>query len=192
MVLKELKGFGLRRVYIAGTSLPIPCASKYRGANLGADRLVNAYAAWRLLRKGCVVADSGTALTLDAVSPRGVYQGGVIAPGIGIAMVSLNHGTAQLPRLRPSLAPVLIGTDTDSSIRSGVVRGTAAMVESMTLQMCALMRCPPALVMTGADAALLARYLRIAYQVVPDLTLRGLYQAYCALRNAKEEYYAVT
>ena len=102
---------------------------------VGADRLVNGVAAWTKFRTACVIADFGTATTVDAVSSRGEYLGGALSPGVGISTNALFAAAAKLPRVeRMDLfrAPdKVLGTNTLHSIQSGVVFGYAGLVKEL-------------------------------------------------------------
>src|ERR671929_766162 len=98
---------------------------------LGADRLVNAVAAYEKLGGPVVVVDLGTALTFDVVSENGEYVGGIIAPGVEISMEALTSRAAALPRIDLTPPRTLIGKGTVDAIRSGVVYGFAGQVDSI-------------------------------------------------------------
>ena len=95
-------------------------------AEVGADRIVNAVAAFKKYGTSLIVVDFGTATTFDAVSKDGEYLGGAISPGIGIASEALFREASKLPRVEIFLAPEkVIGKDTISSIKSGIIFGYA-------------------------------------------------------------------
>ncbi len=109
---------------------------------LGIDRLLAAWKASRWAQdQVCVVIDAGSAITVDCVSPRGVFLGGAILPGVALQFESLGRGTDALPTLDHTLsadAPApgleLPATDTDSAIRAGVWLGTAAAIDGLILR----------------------------------------------------------
>ena len=145
---------------------------------VGTDRLVNAYAAYRQYGGPCLVVDLGTATTFNVVSPDGVFMGGAIAPGLGLAAEALAGRGAQLYAvpLDPPLAA--IGRNTTEAMQSGLVLGYAALVEGLIRRMraeCAAQGWPPVpVIATGGLASTLARATAIFDQVAPDLTLDGL------------------
>lgn len=98
---------------------------------LGADRLVNAIAAFDRLGGPCVVVDFGTAITYDAVSADGEYLGGIISPGIEISLNALTERAAKLPQVELTEPEALIGKSTLESIQSGVIYGFAAQVDGI-------------------------------------------------------------
>src|SRR5579875_2707197 len=96
---------------------------------VGADRLVNAVAAYDRVRDACVVVDFGTAITYDAVSAGGEYLGGIITPGAEISMDALYERAAKLPKVEMAEPRALIGKSTVEAIRSGIAFGFAGQVE---------------------------------------------------------------
>src|SRR5947209_2611583 len=98
---------------------------------VGADRLVNAIAAFHRFNAPCVVVDFGTAITYDAVSQNGEYLGGIIMPGVEISMDALYERAAKLPKVEPMQPRSLIGKSTVDAIRSGIAYGFAGQVEGI-------------------------------------------------------------
>jgi|GEM_PF-920873 len=110
--------------------LPIALANPER---IGMDRLINAVGAYHRFQRACVVIDSGTATTLCMIGPDGTYQGGVIFPGLHSAARALAHHTAQLPLISPhSLPPEWVGTDTESAMTIGLLRGHLLAIDGFT------------------------------------------------------------
>lgn len=140
---------------------------------LGADRLVNAYGAWRLYGGPAVVVDIGTAITWDAVDRAGKYLGGAIAPGPGTMAQSLHSHTALLPEpavRRPARAA---GRDTEECIRSGIYWGTAAMVRELAARIGREAGGRPRMLLTGGAAPLFLPELG-GFRHDPELTLKGI------------------
>lgn len=98
---------------------------------LGADRLVNAVAAFDRLGGPCVVVDFGTAITFDAISADGEYLGGIIAPGVEISLNALTERAAKLPQVELTEPERLIGRTTLEAIQSGVIYGFAAQIDGI-------------------------------------------------------------
>lgn len=98
---------------------------------LGADRLVNAVAAFDRLGGPCVVVDFGTAITFDAISETGEYLGGIIAPGVEISLGALTERAAKLPQVELTEPERLIGRTTLEAIQSGVIYGFAAQIDGI-------------------------------------------------------------
>ena len=100
-------------------------------AEVGADRIVNAVAAFEKYGGPCVIVDFGTATTFDCVSAKGEYLGGVICPGIGISADALFERTARLPRVEIRKPPRVIGTNTVGSLQSGLYYGYLGLVDGI-------------------------------------------------------------
>ncbi|MES2460763.1 MAG: type III pantothenate kinase [Armatimonadota bacterium] len=145
---------------------------------LGADRLVNAYAARETLGGGpFIVADYGTATTFDVVDASGAFVGGAILPGIGLGRDALAEKTAQLPRVDLfSPEPVhALGQKTVDALRSGILLGAAAQCEGMVARLRSEINEPQArVVATGGLSAVVARHSAVIDSVDPDLTITGL------------------
>jgi len=144
-------------------------------AEVGADRIVNAVAAFHKYRTALIVVDFGTATTFDAISAKGAYLGGAISPGIVIASEALYKMTSKLPRVELVLAPPqVIGRNTENSIKSGIIYGYAALVDGMVRRMKAEMGTELKVIATGGLAVLMRGVAETIEAVEPDLTLRGL------------------
>ncbi|HYQ81602.1 MAG TPA: type III pantothenate kinase [Anaeromyxobacteraceae bacterium] len=141
---------------------------------VGADRVVNAVAAWQRWRCGLIVVDFGTATTFDAVSPRGEYLGGAISPGIAISMEALFRYAARLPRVEFARPPLVVGRNTVHSMQSGLVYGYVSLVDGLVARMQEELGFPVKVVATGGLAPLLAGVSRTITDVDEHLTLEGL------------------
>jgi type III pantothenate kinase len=145
-------------------------------AEVGADRIVNGVAAFEKYGGPCVVVDFGTATTFDAVSKKGEYMGGVIAPGIGISAEALFERTARLPRVdirKPQRASV-IGTNTVGSVQSGLYYGYLGLVDGILERLVSEMGAEVKVVATGGLAPLIAAGSKYITAVDDLLTLDGL------------------
>jgi type III pantothenate kinase len=151
-------------------------AIRYRNPDeVGADRIVNAVAAWEKYRQGLIVIDFGTATTFDAISPRGEYLGGAISPGIHISAEALFQKASKLPRVEFFRPPQrVIGQDTAGSIQSGLIFGYAGLVDGMVRRMAEELEAPPKVIATGGLAPLMHHVAASIEAVEPDLTLEGL------------------
>ncbi|MDH3393197.1 MAG: type III pantothenate kinase [Desulfobulbaceae bacterium] len=143
---------------------------------LGADRIVNAVAAYDKHQSALIVIDFGTAITFDCISADGKYLGGAIAPGLAISLDALGQRTARLPRVDISTPPEkAIGTNTTAAIKSGILLGYGGMVEGMVARLKQEMS--PAevkTIATGGMAGLIAPHAPSIEGVEPMLTLEGL------------------
>jgi type III pantothenate kinase len=142
---------------------------------VGADRIVNAVSAYHLTGKHTIVIDLGTATTFDVIDGKGRYQGGAIAPGIGLGLDALFSRTAKLPRVELVQPSVTIGRNTVQSIQSGVFYGAVSMIDGMVDRIKKELAVEDVAVLaTGGHAELLSRVSRTVQRVEPDLTLNGL------------------
>jgi type III pantothenate kinase len=153
---------------------------------VGADRVVNAAAAFARVRGPLIVADFGTATTFDCVDRRGAYLGGAIAPGPQMAAEVLYQRTAKLPLVgafhRP---PHAIGKNTQDSIASGLFHGYVGLTRGLLRQIAKEMGGRPTVLATGGLAAVLAPAVPEIEAVVPNLTLEGLWKIW-HLNSAKK------
>jgi len=141
---------------------------------VGADRIVNAVAAFERLHSGCVVVDFGTATTWDVVSPRGEYLGGVIAPGVQVSAEALYRHAAKLPRVELVRPGKVVGRNTVASMQSGLVYGYAGMVDAVVERIRAEVDFEARCIATGGLAPLIAAESRTIEAADELLTLRGL------------------
>jgi type III pantothenate kinase len=142
--------------------------------DVGSDRIVNAVAAYHRAGGACIVVDFGTATTFDAISERGEYLGGAIAPGIQIGAEGLFQRAARLPRVELNRPPEVIGKNTVHSIQSGLYFGYASLVNGMIARIRADLKPECSVYLTGGLAETLAEALDGVEAVVPNLTLEGL------------------
>ena len=141
---------------------------------VGADRVVNAVAAYHRYGGPICVVDFGTATTFDAVSADGDYLGGAIAPGIGIAAEALFQRTSKLPRTDLIRPPAAIGRNTIHAMQSGLIFGYVGLVEGLVARFCAELGSEMGVVATGGLASLIAAETTAIDTVDPWLTLEGL------------------
>ncbi len=141
---------------------------------LGADRLVNAVAAYDRFGRACVVVDFGTAITYDAVSPDGEYLGGIIAPGVEISMEALTQRAAKLPRIDLEEPRRLIGKSTVEAIRSGVIYGFSGQVDHIVGMIHDELGDELDVIATGGLAEHIVPYCDSIDVVDDQLTLKGL------------------
>jgi type III pantothenate kinase len=144
-------------------------------AEVGADRIVNAVAAFHKYKTSLVVIDFGTATTFDAISAKGEYLGGAISPGIGIASEALFMKASKLPRVELFAPPeTVIGKDTENSIKAGIIYGYAGLVDGIVKRMKGEMGTSPRIIATGGLSKLMHSVSETIEAVEPDLTLEGL------------------
>ncbi len=144
-------------------------------SEVGADRIINGLAGFTRHPCELIIVDFGTAITFDCISGQGAYIGGAIAPGIGISMEALAAKTAKLPKVDISTPPEsVIGTNTITAIKSGLLFGYGGLVEGLAKQLSREFQAQPLVIATGGMATLIAPYAPVIKHVYPELTLEGL------------------
>ena len=167
--------------YLIGKDLKVPIKNKYKNPRqVGADRLLNALAAFRKYKRELIVIDFGTAITFDIVSKKGEYLGGVIAPGIEISLDALFSRTALLPKTKLLHTQEAIGRDTAASIRIGCSAGIGGLCDRIVDNIARRMHPKPLVVATGGYARFMSRYCQSIKKIDDDLVLKGIVYAYHA------------
>jgi len=162
-------------VIVVGRDVKAPARARVkRPEEVGVDRLLDAVAAFRRVKGACLVADFGTALTVDVVSSEGDYLGGVISAGVGMSAKALHTGTALLPEVKCRPVKEVIGKDTVSCIESGLFWGTIAEVEGLVARLKKEYPAARKVVATGGYAEIFAGQCTVIDEVVPELTLEGI------------------
>lgn len=168
------KYLGLNPMFVGPgikTGMPI----KYDNPReVGADRIVNAVAGYEQYGGPLIIVDFGTATTFCAISARGEYLGGAIAPGIGISTEALFARAAKLPWVALEKPPSVIGKNTVNSMQAGLIYGFAGQVNGIVERMKREMEGNPLVLATGGMAELIAREAKSIDKVDNYLTLTGL------------------
>jgi len=170
----SLKYFKLKPLFVepgVKTGMPVLYDSP---ADVGADRIVNAVAAFDRYGGPAIVVDFGTATTFDAISAKGEYLGGVITPGPGISAEALFARTARLPRVEIKAPARVIGTSTVGSIQSGLYYGYIGMIDGILERMLQELGTKTKIIATGGYASLIGTGSSRIQQIDPNLTLEGL------------------
>jgi type III pantothenate kinase len=141
---------------------------------VGADRIVNAVAGFEKHHQGLIICDLGTATTLDVVTPKGEFLGGVITPGIGISAEALVQRTAKLPRIEIVKPPKVIGRNTVEAMQAGLFFGYVGLLQELIRRMKAELDFPVKVIATGGLAPLIVPECDLIQEIDPDLTLHGL------------------
>jgi len=145
---------------------------------VGADRIVNAAAAYRLYGGPAIVIDFGTATTFDVISGEGAYIGGAIAPGVAVAAEALAARAARLFRVELVVPERAIGKNTVQSLQSGLMYGYIGLVEGLVRRLAAELEGEPVVIATGGLAETVARHTQAIDVVNRELTLQGLHLIY--------------
>jgi len=142
---------------------------------VGADRIVNAVAAYERAKGGVIVVDFGTATTFDCVTPKGEYIGGAIVPGIQISLDALIQRTAKLPRVEIAWPPAVVGRNTIEAIQAGILFGYVALVDGLIERIRNELEFDAAVIATGGLARTVSAQSKHIGAVEPLLTLEGLH-----------------
>lgn len=151
---------------------------------VGADRLVDAVAAFQLYGGPACIVDFGTATTFDAITAHGEYLGGAIAPGVGISMEALFRHAAKLPKVDLERPPTAIGRNTVHAMQSGLLFGYVGLVEGMVARFRSELSGDLRVIGTGGLAPLIARETTVIDHIAPWLTLDGLRMVYAMNSSA--------
>jgi type III pantothenate kinase len=141
---------------------------------VGADRIVNAVAAFEEHKSSLVIIDFGTATTFDYISEQGEYMGGAIAPGIGISSEALFDRTSKLPRVDFACPGKIVADNTVESIQAGIFFGYVSLVGGIVERIKEEVRTDPFVVATGGLASSISSYVPAINDVDEYLTLKGL------------------
>lgn len=147
-------------------------------SEVGADRLINAYAAKKIYGKPIIIIDFGTATTICAVDKKGRYLGGAIAPGIAISRDALQEKTAKLPLVDLKFPKKVIGHNTVSAIQSGILLGYLGLIEGLVKRFKQELDYNAKVIATGGLAKIISSKTDIIDKIDMDLTLKGLMMQY--------------
>ncbi|MGP1274603.1 MAG: type III pantothenate kinase [Caulobacterales bacterium] len=149
-----------------------------RPGEAGADRLVNALGCRMKYPGNLIIVDSGTATTFDVVSADGVFEGGIIAPGINLSMQALHTAAAQLPRIAIERPDRVIGRNTVGAMQSGVFWGYIDLIDGLVSRIRAEYAQPMNVIATGGVASLFEGASKTIDHFDADVTIRGLLEVW--------------
>ncbi|BCR04508.1 type III pantothenate kinase [Desulfuromonas versatilis] len=164
-----------KKPYIVGPGIKTGMPILYDNPReVGADRIVNAVAAYEKYRRALIIVDFGTATTFDFISAKGEYLGGAIAPGVAISAEALFERASKLPRVELARPPQIIAKNTVNSMQAGIFFGYVGLVEGIVARMKQESGENPLVVATGGLAPLISSATQVIEEVEPLLTLDGL------------------
>lgn len=180
-ILRKL--YDIEAVVISSESnLPIRLGVDYP-EKLGVDRLINGAYAYKKFNQSAIIIDCGSAITLDVVNNEGEFLGGIIALGLKNQLRAISSSTSALPELNLKSIETSIGKNTQDAILSGVINGTASMLDGM-IEKCSNelfdgLSNEPKIILTGGDAGFIKDYLKTKIDVIDEnFTLNGLKYLY--------------
>jgi type III pantothenate kinase len=141
---------------------------------VGADRIVNAVAAYSIYRSSVIVVDFGTAVTFDYVTEKGEYAGGAIAPGISVASEALFQRAARLPRVELAKPKHIVGKNTEESLKAGIFWGFVGLIDGIVERMKKESGTKPRVIATGGFAPLFVKESKTITDMDEFLILKGL------------------
>jgi len=161
--------------FVVGENIKVPIKNKYkRPRQVGQDRLVNAFAVLKIYKKPAIIVDFGTAVTIDVVSGKGAYLGGVIVPGVELSIENLTKRAALLPKIPLRRPKDVLGKSTIESMLSGIFYGYASMCDGIVDKLKKRLKIRPIVVATGGHAKILSSFCKGIDKIDPQLTLKGL------------------
>ncbi len=175
-----------REVFTIPDDLPIACETSLDPeAITGTDRLLAAIGAFEQFEQACAIVDAGTALTVDFVDGKGVFQGGAIAPGTRAWLAVLNAAAPALPEVEPAKPdPGAFAKNTSQAMLNAMFYGLRGLVRHLVERYAEEYSAYPKVIATGGDAELLFEGDEFVEQIVPDLVHRGM--VVCAKRAITE------
>jgi type III pantothenate kinase len=179
MVTEVMKDELDLKLHIIGVDVPIPMETAVDDAlQVGTDRLCSAAAAFSVVEDAVVVADFGTAVTIDLVDEEGVFIGGIISPGYDLQLKAMADGTARLPKVEMQKPAQIYGTNTEEAMRAGVYWSAVGLLETVCRKFAEQIGKWPQVVLTGGAAQVIKDDCEFVDSWVGNLALRGVVIAY--------------
>ncbi|MBU0709667.1 MAG: type III pantothenate kinase [Candidatus Omnitrophica bacterium] len=179
VLAQDIKVLSGKRPRLIGRGIKVPIKNLYHNpGEVGSDRLVNAYAGTLLYGSPLIIIDFGTAVTLDVISKKREYLGGMILPGLDISLDALTDRTALLPKVKLEKPRSFIGRDTKSSILSGILFGFGASINYLSDRTKGIIGKNAKVIGTGGKVNFIKKYCNRFNRIDNDLTLKGLYYIY--------------
>lgn len=167
------------RIYIIGKDIPLPMSLWVDEPDqVGTDRVVSAAAAYAVVEDAVVVADFGTAVTIDLVDKNGIFLGGVICPAFDISAQALRDNTAQLPKVKVTRPKTPFGKTTTEAISCGLYYSAIGTLEEVIRRYAEQIGQWPQTVLTGSAAKLIKDDCKFIDNYVPNLVVKGIVLAY--------------
>lgn len=167
------------KLLVIGVEVPLPIETAVDDAmQVGTDRLTAAAAAYAVVEDAVVVADFGTAVTIDLVDEDGVFVGGSISPGFDLSLAALKAGTAKLPAVGMKKPLQVYGANTEEAMRAGVYWSAVGLLETICRKYAEQIGRWPQVILTGGGAAMIKDDCEFVDSWVSNLALRGIIIAY--------------
>jgi|TARA_B110000881_G_scaffold220556_1_gene246080 type III pantothenate kinase len=141
---------------------------------LGSDRIANAIGAYSLYSKNCLIIDFGTATTFDIVKTPGIYEGGVIAPGVKLSILNLNQFTASLPVFNLKSNSKAYGKNTKDALNAGFLWGYQGLINNIIKKIKTSFNCNFKIILTGGYSKIFSRFVNNNSTIEPNITIKGI------------------
>ena len=175
-IIKEEFG---QKLAVVGVDIPLPIETAVDDAlAVGTDRLITAAAAYAVVEDAVIVADFGTAVTIDLVDSEGTFIGGLIAPGFDLSLAAMHTGTAKLPTVKMQKPKEVYGANTEEAMRAGVYWAAVGLLETTCRKYAEQIGHWPQVILTGGAAAMIKDDCDFVDSWVADLAVRGIMVAY--------------
>ena len=145
---------------------------------LGSDRIANAIGAYNLYKKNCLIIDFGTATTFDIVRKPGVYEGGVIAPGVKLSILNLNQFTASLPVFNLKANTKTFGKNTKDALNAGFLWGYQGLINNIVKKIKTSFNCNFKIILTGGYSKTFSKFINNNSTIEPNITIKGIMYIY--------------
>jgi type III pantothenate kinase len=167
------------KIKVIGQDIPLPIETSVDDPfQVGTDRLVTAAAAYSVVEDAVVIADFGSAVTIDLVDESGVFVGGTISPGFDMALEAMHDQTAKLPHIVMQKPASVYGSNTEEAMRAGVYWAAVGLLETLCRKYAEQIGRWPHVILTGGSAAIFKDDCDFVDSYVPDLAVRGIVIAY--------------
>ena len=175
-IAKETLG---ENIYVIGEDIPLPMdLAVDKPSEVGTDRVVSAAAAYAVVEDAVVVADFGTAVTIDLIDEKGIFLGGVICPGLEISAEALKENTAQLPKVKVTRPKTPFGKTTNQAINCGLYYSAVGMLQEVIRRYAEKIGKWPQTIVTGSGAKTIQQDCEFIDSFVPNLVVKGIVLAY--------------
>ncbi|MCE5187519.1 MAG: type III pantothenate kinase [Planctomycetaceae bacterium] len=168
-----------QKLLVIGQDIPLPIETSVDNPlQVGTDRLITAAAAYAVVEQAVVIADFGTAVTIDLVDDEGVFVGGTISPGFDLSLRALKAGTARLPEITMQKPKQVYGVNTEEAMRAGVYWAAVGLLETVCRKYAEQIGHWPQVILTGGAAALIKDDCDFVDSYVPNLAVHGIMIAF--------------
>ena len=147
-------------------------------SQLGSDRIANAIGAYSSYKKNCLIIDFGTATTFDIVKNPGIYEGGVIAPGVKLSILNLNRFTASLPIFDLKANSKAYGKNTKDALNAGFLWGYQGLINNIIKKIKTSFNCSFKIILTGGYSKTFSKFINNNSTIEPNITIKGIMYIY--------------